>query len=361
MLIDNDTNLPVSPDAPLPRYEQIKKAIINYIQQYDLKPKDKLPTEAELCRQFGWSRPTISRALNELAMEGILTRIQGSGTYVAEKKIPDRPFRIMISNIALKSQSEYSAPIFAGIREVAAQEGLDIQYYQDAAFPDPENVIKSNVDGILILAPNVEDMPSILKLKETGKPVVAMAHRSRFGLVTTICTDNYDGLRQAVNYLAGLGHRRIALVTPGINSSDVQERIMGFNQACFEAGIRVDPAYLLLFSSQINSSVLEAWLDSLSSRPTAIICNNGLAFPIQHLLWSRNLKVPQDISLIVTDDSELFQNCVPELTVIRQPLKEMGRQSLLKLLQILHGQDQGKPEVLPNELIIRNSCAPVQL
>jgi DNA-binding LacI/PurR family transcriptional regulator len=131
---------------------------------------------------------------------------------------------------------------------------------------------------------------------------------------------------------------------------------MGFHQGCFEAGIAVDPTYILLFVHQIGGSVLEAWFDNLPALPTAIICNSSTAFPIQHLLWNRNLKVPQDISLIVTDDSELFQNCVPELTVIRQSLKEMGRRSLIKLLGMLRGQDTGKPEVVPNELIVRNSC-----
>jgi DNA-binding LacI/PurR family transcriptional regulator len=84
-----------------------------------------------------------------------------------------------------------------------------------------------------------------------------------------------------------------------------------------------------------------------------------LAFPLQHLLWSKNLKIPQDLSLIATDDSEMFQNCDPEFTVIRQPLKEMGRQSLSKLLTMLRGQDQGESEVLSNELVIRNSCRSV--
>jgi DNA-binding LacI/PurR family transcriptional regulator len=166
-------------------------------------------------------------------------------------------------------------------------------------------------------------------------------------------------MKQAVNYLTGLGHRQIALITPGLTSSDVQERIMGFHQGCFEAGIAVNPSYVLLFVHQIGGSVLEAWFDNLPAPPTAIICNSSLAFPVQHLLWSRNLKIPQDVSLIVTDDSELFQNCIPELTVIRQSLKEMGRRSLTKLMAMLRGRDDGKPEVIPNELIIRNSCKPI--
>jgi DNA-binding LacI/PurR family transcriptional regulator len=357
--IDSKNSTDKPSEAALPRYEQTKKAMLDYIQQNQLMPGDKLPTEADLCRQFGWSRPTIGRALNELAQEGILTRVQGSGTYVAEKKALERPFRIMISDIALSPENAYSGPIFAGIREIAAQEGIDIAYYHEVAIPSPEAILNSNADGVLLLAPQVEDIPTILKLKETGKAVVAMALRSRFGGIATVCTDNLGGMKQAVKYLTTLGHRRIALITPGLTSSDVQERIMGFNQGCFEAGIQVDPSYLLIFVNQIGNSVLEAWFNHLTQPPTAIICNGSLAFPIQHLLWSRNLKIPENISLIVTDDSEMFQNCVPELTVIRQPLKEMGRRSLTKLLEILRGQDQCDPEVIPSELIIRNSCKPV--
>jgi DNA-binding LacI/PurR family transcriptional regulator len=167
-----------------------------------------------------------------------------------------------------------------------------------------------------------------------------------------------NGTKQAVKYLISQGHKRIAFATQGLTSSDVQERLTGFHQAFFEAGLPVDPSCLLVFDKLFGISVLESWLDTLAPQPTAILCSASLAFPIQQMLWNRHLQIPTDVSIIVTDDSDLFRNCTPKLTVLRQPLYEMGCRSLNKLIKMLRGEDSGQPEILPMEFIVRESVAP---
>lgn len=68
----------------LPAYEQVKAFIRAHIRAGSWKPRDPVPSEAALMAQFGISRMTVNRALRELAAEGLVTRIQGSGTRVAE-------------------------------------------------------------------------------------------------------------------------------------------------------------------------------------------------------------------------------------------------------------------------------------
>ncbi|MBI2768467.1 MAG: histidine utilization repressor [Burkholderiales bacterium] len=69
---------------PLPAYEQVKAFIRGHISSGGWKPNDPVPSEAALMQQFGISRMTVNRALRELAGEGLVTRVQGSGTRVAE-------------------------------------------------------------------------------------------------------------------------------------------------------------------------------------------------------------------------------------------------------------------------------------
>jgi GntR family transcriptional regulator of arabinose operon len=342
----------------LPRYEQIKLGILDHIKRNGLKPSDRIPTEAELCRAYGWSRQTIGRAMNELEMEGVLTRIRGSGTYVAEKKQPSRPWRIMVCDINLKEKGDYHGPIFAGIRQAAGESKLDVACFHDSLIPQASDIVNLDADGILIHSPNLEDIPTLMRLKETGKPFVVMAIRSRFGGITTVSTDNITGMKQAVKYLIEKGHKRIAFVSQGLTSGDVQDRIAGLNQAGFEAGIPIDPSCMLVFERNYGLQVLESWFDSLSVKPTAIICSAMLAFPIQQMLWNRKLRIPNDVSMIVTDDSELFRNCEPRLTVLSQPLFEMGARSVAKLLKMLRDEDNGQSEILPMELIVRESVVP---
>ena len=71
-------------NADLPAYEQVKAWIRQHIASGQWKPGDPVPSEAALIEQFGVSRMTVNRALRELAAEGLVTRVQGSGTRVAE-------------------------------------------------------------------------------------------------------------------------------------------------------------------------------------------------------------------------------------------------------------------------------------
>lgn len=72
--------------APAPFYEKVKQAISEKIHRGEWRPHDRIPSEAELVAQFGFSRMTINRALRELTDEGMLVRLQGVGTFVAERK-----------------------------------------------------------------------------------------------------------------------------------------------------------------------------------------------------------------------------------------------------------------------------------
>ncbi|MCL0268037.1 GntR family transcriptional regulator, partial [Klebsiella pneumoniae] len=72
--------------APAPFYEKVKQAIGEKIHSGVWRPHDRIPSEAELVAQFGFSRMTINRALRELTDEGLLVRLQGVGTFVAEPK-----------------------------------------------------------------------------------------------------------------------------------------------------------------------------------------------------------------------------------------------------------------------------------
>lgn len=65
------------------KYEEIEQYILNLITEKNLKPGNKIPTEIELCKQSGYSRMTINKALNHLAQEGHIIRTRGKGSFVA--------------------------------------------------------------------------------------------------------------------------------------------------------------------------------------------------------------------------------------------------------------------------------------
>lgn len=85
---------PAPANAPVPFYEKVKQAICEKIYAGIWQPHDRIPSEAELVAQFGFSRMTINRAVRELTDEGLLVRLQGVGTFVAEPKGQSALFEI---------------------------------------------------------------------------------------------------------------------------------------------------------------------------------------------------------------------------------------------------------------------------
>lgn len=71
---------------PMPAYEQIKRYVVERITEGVWKPGGLIPSETELVKEFGVARMTVSRALRELTAERVLTRVQGSGTFVAPQR-----------------------------------------------------------------------------------------------------------------------------------------------------------------------------------------------------------------------------------------------------------------------------------
>ncbi|SUB83460.1 HTH-type transcriptional repressor yvoA [Pragia fontium] len=81
--------------VPAPLYAQVKQTISEKIYTGCWRPNDRIPSEAELVQQFGFSRMTVNRALRELTSEGLLVRLQGVGTFVAESKGQSALFKIV--------------------------------------------------------------------------------------------------------------------------------------------------------------------------------------------------------------------------------------------------------------------------
>ena len=115
---------PLDRDDHKPLYAQLHENIKQYIQENNLKPGDRIPSENELIMRYGLSRMTVRLATQGLASEGIITRIRGKGTFVAEPKVQDHPQGTQslemrfgrqgkeITNVLLEEGFAYTASIY---------------------------------------------------------------------------------------------------------------------------------------------------------------------------------------------------------------------------------------------------------
>lgn len=199
-------------------------------------------------------------------------------------------------------------------------------------------------------------------LAATGLPLVVLDPMSLPRAdVTSVGSTNFAGGMTATQHLLGLGHRRIAYVGGPPGSGCNQARLHGYRAALESAGIPADPE--LVYSEHFTFDVgLRAGgrLLDLPDPPTAVVGGSDtVALGVLEAARVRGLRVPDDLSVTGFDDTELATMASPPLTVIRQPLREMGRVALKTVLQLAAGTALDSHHVeLATELVVRSTTGP---
>ena len=214
-------------------------------------------------------------------------------------------------------------------------------------------------DGLIIATSRVKDA-IIQDLIASGRPFVLVNRReSSTNMHVTI--DDAAGARIAVKHLIELGHRRIAHLAGPLMFDTSLRRLQGYRQELDANGISYD-------SSLVQECEWHTWeggklattqLLRRKNRPTAVFAGNFMsAVGALSALKEAGLKVPEEISLIGLHDSPIAEVLDPPLTVVKMPLRQMGRCAAEILINLLEDKSCQIPQVLPPDgLIIRQSTA----
>lgn len=174
-----------------------------------------------------------------------------------------------------------------------------------------------------------------------------------------VAAENTGPTARLVTHLAGLGHRRIALVAglPGLSTTE--ERVSGYRLGLSTAGLP-SPGGLLVHGDSDAETARRATLELLGgpAPPTALVTgNNAMTIGALRALGELGLSVPDDVALCCFDDfawADLFR---PRLTAIAQPGKEIGAQAVRLLLDRLDAPERPARTVrLPCAFVHRSSC-----
>ncbi|SDI40572.1 LacI family DNA-binding transcriptional regulator [Nonomuraea jiangxiensis] len=207
----------------------------------------------------------------------------------------------------------------------------------------------------------------------TGRQLAALA-RARLPLVvidplnlpqtrvTSIGSTNFAGGLAATHHLLSLGHRRIAYVGGPATAACNQARLHGYRAAMEAEGAAVPPGYVQAGHFRYHDGVVggAAVLD-LPVAPTAIFAGSDeTALGIMEAARARGLRIPEDLSIVGFDDTQIAQMASPPLTTVRQPLREMGGVALRTALRLVAGERVDSHHMeLATELVVRGSTARV--
>jgi DNA-binding LacI/PurR family transcriptional regulator len=196
------------------------------------------------------------------------------------------------------------------------------------------------------------------------------------GIGIRISGDDREAMHQAVDHLAGLGHRRIAMISHWSGAAQLREQ--GYRERLAHHGLDAPmPSPLVNYYDDEGAAIATQQLLGTAPRPTAILCISDLmALVVCRTIRLMGLRVPEDVSVVGYDGIAAAARCDPALTTLEQPFEEMGRLSVQYLLNnqidnpTTGGNDAGSKtqdrvtgqfameKLVPARLVVRNSTAP---
>ncbi|WP_024287366.1 substrate-binding domain-containing protein [Cellulomonas sp. KRMCY2] len=338
---------------------------------------------SELTDVLGVTPVTIRRDIAQLASEGLVRRVHGGATLVAqdedtEDRSPVRPTTdqpvLRSVGMLVPSLDYYWPGVVRGAEEEARVHGLRMvlrgsSYETDDDRPQLARLIEQvGVDG-LVIAPRMDALTAnetIGWLASTRLPLVLVERSATVGphhaMVESVVSDHALGAAMAVRHLASLGHRKVGLVLSRQSPTGPHVR-RGWLEAAVECGFSADATVDALVPGPRSAewdAALDAVVDRcLSTGTTGLLVHaDAEAMALVQRCEERGLSVPGDLSVVAYDD-EVAGLCSPPLTAVRPPRRSIGRAAVGLVAARL--ADPGRPAhrvVISPSLRVRESSAP---
>lgn len=343
--------------------------------------EDCMATIADVAARAGVSKTTVSRYLNgHYDQMGAKTRER------IRQAIEDLDYRPNLLAASIKTKrtrtigvvvSNIMNPFFAGlvqaIEETASQEGYSVVLASTGDDPEKEAryvpVLRDRqVDG-LISATSGANEQLYRQLYEEGFPIVLVDRVIPTLPLSHVLLNNEKGVRDVLQYLTRLGHKRIAVVTGRPTELTPRaERVEAFERYASAYGLEIRPEYVVV-DAPTEGGGYRAGLRILgmAERPTAVLSTlNVMTLGLLQCCIDKGVCIPDELSLITFDDVNWCKVAQPALTAVAQPVAEFGVHAISLLLQQLADKENGEEREVQSirlapALIIRDSCAPPPL
>lgn len=336
-----------------------------------MKRNPKTITIQDVARTAGVSVSTVSRVLNGKedvsleTMEKVQAVVQDLGYASSLAARGMRSHRTnVIAMIFPDIASAYCHEIMRGVNRVIAQSEKDLIIYTSGGGPrgsvaqhERSYVALLNggtADGVIVVTPTATTFTS-------HAPLVILDPNNESPAAPAVISTNREGALAAMNYLTGLGHRRIGHITGRMELISANQRLQGYKDGLSAAGIAYDDS-LVEIGDYMEEAAFECAgrLLSLQDRPTAIFAaSDATALGVYRAAKAAGLQIPQDLSVIGFDNLHESAFTVPALTTVDQFLEEMGAVATDMIERLINNEKLPcNLHVMQTRLILRDSCSP---
>ena len=327
-------------------------------------------TLSTVATSAGVSVATVSKVLNGRSDVSEATRARVQEVLRQHDYVGRRPEPIERATVELFFQgvmTSYSLEVVQGVLEEGKAAGVDVVVSSRPRMPSTGRAAKwvreLTATGRRAAIGVTSDLTAadLAALSRARLPLVVVDPLNVAQPdVTSVGSTNFAGGLAATQHLLSLGHRRIAYLGGPPTAGCNQARMNGFRGAMEAAGAPVPKEYVRLHDFLYDDGLLGgAALLDLPEPPTAIFAGSDeVALGVMEAARARGLRVPENLSLVGFDDTQVARLASPPLTTVRQPLQEMGAVALRTALRLAAGEKVDSHHVeLATRLVVRGSAA----
>ncbi len=261
----------------------------------------------------------------------------------------------------------FFAELLRSVQRALTEYGYDLILYSVDRMERRDSVLERvfserRADGVLIISTGLSDTFADRFLEATI-PIVVVDNLNK--KIDSIAVANCDAAKKATRHLIKLGHTRLGMINGHLSSFPAILRLEGFKQALSESGLGFDDRSLVIcdakggehgFNEQAGYEAMHRVIALGKAMPTALfVASDVQALGVMRAAKEEGIHIPGDVAIVGFDDIE-FAKFVG-LTTMRQPIAEMGRLAVERLIERIDGQNNGEfHRELEAQLIVRESC-----
>jgi DNA-binding LacI/PurR family transcriptional regulator len=310
------------------------------------------PTLQDVAERAGVSRALVSIVVRGAPGASEATRVRVLAVAEELGYRPDVHARLLarhhtqLLGVTVSLGHPFHADVVSGLYEAAERHGYDLVLSATTPTRDHHRAVESlleyRAEGVVLLAPEMPE--AALSAFARRVPVVVVARRVRDREVRVVRTAEETGVRQAVGHLVSLGHRAIAHVDGG-GSAGAADRRRGYRAAMRRHRL----PERVITGGQSEEDGARGAREVLSGDPvTAVVCyNDRSAVGLLDVLIRAGLRVPDDVSVVGFDDSQLARLSHINLTTVAQDVTRMADLAVAGLVHVLDPPGVGGVEGAP--------------
>lgn len=352
------------------KYRQVTEWIQNRIASGELNRGDQIESENDISRTFGISRQTVRHALGLLEQQGVLTRVQGSGTYVSDEKAVEEEKKELSHTVTIITTyvDNYIFPrILRPMVERLEKDGYSARIMFTGNRIETERKLlerfleEGNRDP-LIAEPVMSGLPNpnlkyYRRLMSRGIPILFFNSFYEGLNIPHISMNDVQAGKTATEYLIQKGHTRIAGVFK-TDDGQGRRRYLGYLKALGHAGIELDESRICWIDTlemKDFSRIVEKVKNRLRGCTACVCYNDEIAHELTRRMLQNGKKIPEDLSVVGIDNSDLARlNAVP-LTSVGHPMEALGTRAAETILQLIKNPNSDVTYEFPVEISERSS------